>query len=80
MTRGGVERSNSDWIATCGGLPRSPLCVLGWAAWSAGDDETRERWLEASALVLGHGSARVTDAVYAERDQTKVVGIMRLVG
>jgi len=36
--------------------------------------------LEASALVLGHASARVTDAVYAERDQTKVAEIMRLVG
>jgi len=40
----------------------------------------REHGLEASALVLGHASARVTDAVYAERDQTKVAEIMRLVG
>ncbi|MCC6910191.1 MAG: hypothetical protein IT430_19840 [Phycisphaerales bacterium] len=40
----------------------------------------REHGLEASALVLGHASARVTDAVYAERDQSKVAEIMRLVG
>lgn len=40
----------------------------------------REHGLEASALVLGHASARVTDAVYAERDQTKVAEIMRQVG
>jgi len=40
----------------------------------------REHGLEASALVLGHASARVTDAVYAERDQTKVAEIMRRVG
>lgn len=40
----------------------------------------REHGLEASALVLGHASARVTDAVYAERDQSKVADIMRLVG
>jgi integrase len=40
----------------------------------------REHGLEASALVLGHASARVTDAVYAERDQSKVAEIMRRVG
>jgi integrase len=40
----------------------------------------REHGLEASALVLGHASARVTDAVYAERDLTKVAEIMRQVG
>lgn len=45
---------------------------------SAGGDG--EHGLEASALVLGHASARVTDAVYAERDQSKVVEIMQLVG
>lgn len=40
----------------------------------------REHGLEVSALVLGHASARVTDAVYAERDQSKVAEIMRRVG
>jgi len=35
--------------------------------------------MEASAVLLGHAGARVTDAVYAERDQTKVAEIMRLV-
>jgi integrase len=36
--------------------------------------------LEAAQLTLGHSSAQVTDAVYAERDQGKVVDIMRQVG
>ena len=36
--------------------------------------------LEAAQLVLGHASAAITDAVYAERDQKKVAEIMRCVG
>jgi len=36
--------------------------------------------LEAAQLTLGHSSAQVTDAVYAERDQTRVAEIMRRVG
>lgn len=36
--------------------------------------------LEAAQLALGHSSAMVTDAVYAERDQSKVAEIMRRVG
>jgi len=35
---------------------------------------------EAAQLVLGHSSAMVTDAVYAERDMTKVVDVIRRVG
>jgi hypothetical protein len=36
--------------------------------------------LEAAQLTLGHASANITDAVYAERDRAKVIGIMREVG
>ncbi len=36
--------------------------------------------LEAAQLMLGHSSAMVTDAVYAERDQSKVIAIARDVG
>jgi len=40
----------------------------------------REFGLEAAQLVLGHSSAAITDAVYAERDSTKVVQAMRRLG
>ena len=40
----------------------------------------REFGLEAAQLALGHSSALVTDAVYAERDRTKVMEIMKRVG
>ena len=33
--------------------------------------------LEASALVLGHASAKLTDAVYAERDLARVLEVIR---
>jgi len=36
--------------------------------------------LESAQLALGHSSAQVTDAVYAERDHTKVMELMRRVG
>lgn len=36
--------------------------------------------LEAAQLTLGHASAQITDAVYAERDRTKVIEIMRKIG
>lgn len=40
----------------------------------------REFGLEAAQLALGHASAMVTDAVYAERDRAKVIEIMRKIG
>lgn len=40
----------------------------------------REFGLEAAQLALGHASAHITDAIYAERDRTKVVDIMRRIG
>ena len=40
----------------------------------------RAHGLEALALVLGHASVRVTDAAYAERDQTQVIEVVRKVG
>lgn len=40
----------------------------------------REFGLEAAQLALGHSSAAVTDAVYAERDETRVIEVMRRVG
>lgn len=36
--------------------------------------------LDAAQLALGHSSAQVTDAAYAERDHGKVAEILRLVG
>jgi integrase len=40
----------------------------------------REFGLEAAQLVLGHASAAITDAVYAERDLSKVADVIRRVG
>lgn len=40
----------------------------------------RECGLEAARIALGHSSALVTDAVYAERDMTKVVEVMQRIG
>lgn len=36
--------------------------------------------LEAAQLTLGHASAQITDAIYAERDRAKVVEVMRRIG
>ncbi len=40
----------------------------------------RECGLEAARIALGHSSALVTDAVYAERDQSKVIEVMQRIG
>ncbi len=40
----------------------------------------REFGLEAAQLVLGHSSAAITDAVYAERDQSKLTDVISRVG
>jgi len=47
---------------------------------SAGTHIRREFGLEAAQLALGHASANVTDAVYAERDHGKVIEVMRKIG
>ncbi len=47
---------------------------------SAGTHIRREFGLEAAQLALGHASAVVTDAVYAERDREKVIEVMRKLG
>jgi integrase len=36
--------------------------------------------LEAASIILGHSSAELTDKVYAERDLTKAVEVMRRIG
>lgn len=36
--------------------------------------------LEAAQLTLGHASAQITDAIYAERDRAKVIEIMKTIG
>lgn len=46
----------------------------------AGTRIRREFGLEAAAVVLGHSSALVTDAVHAERDLDKVAEVMRRIG
>lgn len=40
----------------------------------------REFGLEAAQLILGHSSAKITDAVYAERDTARVIRAMSLFG
>lgn len=40
----------------------------------------REFGLEAARIALGHSSALVTDAIYAERDMERVVEVMRQIG
>lgn len=46
----------------------------------AGTELRRKFGLEAAQLVLGHSSAEITDAVYAERDLHKIADVMRRVG
>lgn len=40
----------------------------------------REFGLEAAQLILGHSSAQITDAVYADRDREKILGIVQKIG
>jgi integrase len=40
----------------------------------------QEFGLEAAQLALGHSSAKVTDAVYAERDAGRVIEVMKRIG
>jgi integrase len=47
---------------------------------TAGTLIRRECGLEAAQLILGHSSAVVTDAVYAERDTSKITSVMRKLG
>ncbi len=47
---------------------------------TAGTLIRREFGLEAAQLALGHSSAKVTDAVYAERDMTRVMEVMKRIG
>ena len=47
---------------------------------TAGTLIRREFGLEAAQLALGHSSAKVTDAVYAERDTARVIEVMRRIG
>ena len=47
---------------------------------NAGTIIRKEFGLEAAQLALGHASAQITDAVYAERDHAKVVEVMRRIG
>lgn len=46
----------------------------------AGTEIRRRFGLEAAQVVLGHSSAEITDAVYAERDLAKAMEIMKAVG
>ncbi len=43
-------------------------------------DVRRRYGLEAAQILLGHSSALVTEAVYAERDLTKTMTIVRQIG
>ena len=37
-------------------------------------------WAEAASPVLGHGSAAITNAIYANWDHTRIENVMRGVG
>ena len=47
---------------------------------TAATEIRRQFGLEAAQLVLGHSSAAITDAVYAERDAARVADVLRKVG
>jgi integrase len=47
---------------------------------TAGTEIRRRFGLEAAQIVLGHSSAQITDAVYAERDVQKATEVMKQVG
>ncbi len=47
---------------------------------TAGTLIRREFGLDAAQLALGHSSAKVTDAVYAERDMARVMEVMKRIG
>jgi integrase len=47
---------------------------------TAGTLIRREFGLEAARIILGHSSASVTDAVYAQRDMDRVVEVMNKIG
>ena len=47
---------------------------------TAGTLIRQEFGLEAAQLALGHSSAKVTDAVYAERDAARVIEVMKRIG
>ena len=40
----------------------------------------KEHGLEVASLVLGHGSAVLTDRIYAERDATKAIAVIKRIG
>lgn len=80
--------SKAAWAARLSDRQKADL--KGWRAahrfhpyqlrHSAATAIRREFGLEAAQLALGHASAAITDAVYAERDATKVIDLMRRVG
>lgn len=47
---------------------------------NAGTEVRRKFGLEAAQLMLGHASANITDAIYAERDNAKVIEVARKIG
>jgi len=47
---------------------------------TAGTEIRRDFGLEAAQIILGHSSAQITDAVYAERDVRKAIDVMQRIG
>ena len=47
---------------------------------AAGTEIRRQFGLEAAQIVLGHSSAQITDAIYAERDLDKAIKVIMKVG
>jgi integrase len=86
--KGKRRETNDEWKARLG--PENWRELKRWikeSHWrphqlrhATGTHIRRERGVEAAQLALGHSSALVTDAVYAERDMEKFIAIMRELG
>lgn len=57
-----------------------PIWAPGRLRHNAATSLRKEHGLEAASLVLGHGSAVLTDHVYAQRDEAKVIAVVESVG
>jgi integrase len=59
-------------------------CITRWhphrLRHSAATQIRREFGLEAARMVLGHSSALITDAIYAERDHNRTIEVMKQLG
>lgn len=82
------DETNEQWRKRL--TPKQRAELLAWRKehrWhphqlrhNAATNLRRDFGLEAAQVALGHASAQLTDAVYAERDRAKLIEIMRKIG